>query len=161
MRKFLIVTLVLALVLGLTGLASARNWAYIEQVGNPGDKIYVEQKGTGNFIGQVYRWGFGDPEANLQLRSSVYPAYQYANLFCNKLWIVQHGSSNDIGLYEWAQGYNDAWILQTGSDNLLLAWQKTTYGHNELNVTQTGVGRTAHVLQYSTGDHNEAKVYQH
>ena len=174
MRKLLTVTLVLALVLGLSGLALAtENFVFVDQaspndfldldqfgydnnvrlvqVAHDANDARINQSGYNNWLCRAYPSGTVDYTGN---------AYQNSTRTHNDLTLMVIGNNNTAGLRQIGWLDNVADITQTSNGNYLAAYQENVNGNNLLDVTQSGNDH-AEIYQYASTGQNNVTVFQH
>lgn len=149
MRKFLTVTLVLALVLGLAGLALGDNMVKIHQRGNCLNMAYNNQTGA------VDNFAYQQQEGVLN-RLGLFQ-HTTGSMNYSKLWQGMYGGTDDNIASVYQEGkLNKSWATQfPGGGNLLYLRQKATGGENRSTLYQLdvsdGINNTAYIAQIEAG----------
>lgn len=132
------------------------NVIMLEQIAQTGNNVAtVEQEGDGNYVVGAGRDDSGHAFVDLDKE-----AYQEgSNNFLN---IVQRGDGNKVGLYQSANGSNEAWFDQTGNSHIAAVIQEnsSTAGGNYVMITQEGNGQIARIYQESTTGNNITVISQ-
>jgi len=152
MRKFLIISLVLVLVLGLSGLALADNTINIEQRGDNVNYAYNNQSGGGGVNNFAYQEQYGLSN-RLGLDQYTVGSKNYSRLYQGSAaWAP---NDNIAAIYQDTPGgRNESYANQKPGGNLLYLHQVTNTG---VNVEQTvqydpgGLSNVAHIAQVQYG----------
>lgn len=177
MRKFLIVTLTLVLVLGLSGLAFAGNTAHTVKTAGTYNYAYIDQTGAGgdnNFLDsdQTARWNYNElyvyqhKNGNKALLKQVAHDYNYAS-------ITQLGGGNGLGQglpcgsYDYSKkafqkstgSWNKLLLYQAGGNNWAALYQNGT-GYNLADIDQRGANNEVRAYQFNSGGFNNLYVRQ-
>lgn len=175
MRKFLVVTLVLVLVLGLSGLALAfdnvanvdqsgtandllvdqgipDNYAVLTQIALTTNEAWIRQWGGNNWLVAATRCKAGGID-------KFNRAYQESRNANNVLDLVSKGNANEVGLFQRGRDRNYAKIRQSLGGNHLRVYQDNNGGYNYLDSTQTNFD-FATVCQIAINGRNNIKIIQ-
>lgn len=128
----------------------------LEQIAQTGNNAAtVEQEGDGNYVVGAGRDDSGHASVDLSTE-----AYQEGS--DNFLKIVQRGDGNKVGLYQSANGSNEAWFEQTGNSHIADVIQENSSiaGGNYVMIIQEGKGQIARIYQESSSGNNISVISQ-